>query len=450
MKLRNTVILITASCLWSACGHAQARVDSEAVGVAVVLDSCPLTPQADFDLDKQSVESLGGVFLAGVTGDVVEAGMNALGAALEEASREKGFSAVATTSFSFYQVGVEPDGNAIRFAPRLKSESLCLVIALSSTDDRTDATPVPTEYLTGLNADGLTTWGSKGLPRDPDLYVEAALQLRADGFVVRPGLIWYRRPFANAPKRALPAELHIAFSTPAAPTAENGAAFGLARIRLPPMAPGAPWKYAQLRPYVSPVVPLRPTTGSPDKFKTDFVDAITAVKANRDEITGLERALARERKAPKPEQAKVDELEDKLRDVKAKTAALEEKRAAVMGAPVYAGSTNVQARFTVVRNANQFGLAVAKSLQTRSKALGEAVTQRLTPETHADAWNASDTNYVTTMSTVETAQRALDTANAKGDPDEIFAAQLTLRNAKASANAAAAASDRPLPYPNLL
>lgn len=459
-------LVLVFSCVWTANCYGQARKDTEVVGIAAVLDECPLTARSEFDADEPvrpvEMAPIVATFLAGVAGDLAAAGVNALGAALEEASREKGFSAVASTSFAFYQVAIESDdiGKSVKFSPRLKRRhSLCLVSALTMAPASSEK---PSSWASEISANhlraaGLQVLDGNGFPLDPDFYIEMVLQLRDDGFVVRPGLVWYRRPFANAPKRPLPAELHVAFSVPASPSAEANATFGLARIRLPAIAPGEIWKAPMLRSYTSLVMPVRPSTGSPDATKADFTSVIADAKANREEIATLERLLARARRAvsaqgaTKDDQSKVESLEDRLIEAKGKASRINQKETNVIDRGVVpTGSTNVQARFTVVRDANQFGLAVARSLQGRSKALGETVTAQLLPETRAGAWTAADTNYVTTMSTVEAAQRTLDDAMRKGDAEAIFAAQLALKNAKAAANAAAAASDRVLPFPNLL
>ncbi len=68
------------------------------------------------------------------------------------------------------------------------------------------------------------------------------------------------------------------------------------------------------------------------------------------------------------------------------------------------------------------------------------------------AWTEADTAYVSAMGVVATRQATHDAALAAAEPDAaaIATAAAELRNAKALANAAAVAADRPLPYPDLI
>ena len=82
----------------------------------------------------QRPESVGvilGTALAGLAGDAVTAAGDALGSALESASRERTFSASASTIFDFYQIeNADADRHLdVRVEPRLKpAGSLCLIM----------------------------------------------------------------------------------------------------------------------------------------------------------------------------------------------------------------------------------------------------------------------------------------------------------------------------------
>lgn len=444
--------------------YAQTRSDTEFVATAVVMSACPLASANSLERDKDRPEALSAAaaaFLAGIAGDAVTAGINALGAALEEASREKGFSAVGDTSFNYYKLELQlGKKEPFVLAPRLaQGSSLCLVLSHTNPATKPTSGRPSAQDLTNksMQPDAAAKWPSPGLPENPDLYVELALQSRIDGFVVRPALVWYRNALPGAPKKAAPLELHVAFSTPASPSGEAAANFALARIRLPMIKPGELWLPESLANRTSAVLPARPTAGSPDFYKSRYAGLYTSLETSRTDLANLERSLARARAAAsakdatKDQKKKVDELDDQLRAVRDENTRLEAEWEGLANvATPTLGSTNVLVRFTVVRNANQFGLAIAKSLQGRSKALGEAVTSELTPATRASKWTSQDTNYVVAMSAVATAQRALDTAIASGDQDAIFSARIALKNAQATANAAAAASDRTLPFAGIL
>ncbi len=464
----HTALPLATLFLASQC-FAQARTDTEFVGASVVLKECPITQAAkvlgdsELGASESALAIAGGTFLAGLAGDLVTAGLNSLGAALEEASREKGFSVVASTSFPYYAIDSQMVGrdHHVTVATKLKDAvSLCLVLSYAgSAPERNRSRAAKADKA--LSADELSrgskAWKDNRMPAAPSFYLEAMLQKRADGFVVRPTFLWYANALPGAPNKALPAEIHVAFATPSAPSGEAAATFALTRIRLPTIAPGTVMRADELLRSTSPVLPARPTSGSPDAVKSAYSTALSDLASNGREIESLERLLARARsaaadpEATKEDKAKVHTLEDQLLAAKDKTAMLRHIRmqATTVTPPLEVGSTNVSVRFTVVRSANQFGLAIAKSLQARGKTLGEAVTTHLTPQAPSPVWTSQDTTYIAAMNAVLSAQRSLDTAIAAGDADAIFNAQIALRNAKAAANGAAAGSNRPVPYPGL-
>jgi len=447
---------------------ADTRVDTEFVSAVAVLETCPVTLASDVKGEgtARSGESLGligGTLVAGLAGDLVTAGLNALGSALEEASREKGFSAIGNSSFDFYAVQKEAvyTVEEITVKPDLAPDLFkCLVISYAAKPafgaaDPTVAAELKSQSLGPKSSDA---WANAGLPQNPDVYVEAMLQPRRDGFVVRPAFVWYRHPFPKAPKKESPAELHTSFSIPSGPTGETAALFALARMRLPKVAPGAMVRAPALKAYASGVLPHRPTDGSPERTRAAFALALTNLETNLEEVRKATRAVDRaETAAAAPgataeTKAKVQPLKDFLEDAITKTKPLQDRWDAMSAgpSPIYNGSTNVGARFTVVRDANKFGMAIAAALKGRAAATGQAITTELTPAAPKPAWSAVDTGYVTAMTAVALAQRALDTALAGTDADAIFAAEIALKNAKANANAAAAASDRALPFPGII
>jgi hypothetical protein len=112
------------------------------------------------------------------------------------------------------------------------------------------------------------------------------------------------------------------------------------------------------------------------------------------------------------------------------------------------GITTAVVRFSAIRDANKFGLAVATALKGKAAAAGTALTTHLT-EAPPPAWTAADTAFVLAMSNVATAERAFNVAQKVGGNAAIIEKGLALRNAKAEANQAAAAAKKPLPYPDL-
>lgn len=449
---RGFVVMAVAAIGLAAPAQAQifSRQDLGTVA-SVGYGDCPSLPAPIAADEDKAFTELGlplATFAAQVAGDATAAAANALGAALQEAARARTFAATGQTSFEFYQVkleGVDP-----RLAPAFGLGGHCLVIQV----------PSPTR------ADGTA------------LYIEAQLEGRPDGFLVRPLVVRYDEPLDGAPdSRALPAELHLTFATPGARTADTeiGAVFAVARIPLPAMAPNRrvsgrandsrrsgpapiPADPETWAGYASVVMSPRPTTGTPNDFLTALTTAETQRVAQAQVVVGLDRALTAARRAPTPmtpeAQLAIDQAQLALSDGRTVLAATEARVATLAGLRGgLFGSTNVQARFVLVRNENGFLKAIGKSLQDRAATLGTGVTGALTPdapEGPGDAWTAFDTTYVTAMNDVMAKEAALATAVAGVDPGAILTAQINLINAKAVANAAAAASGRTLPYPGIV
>lgn len=444
--------------------NAQGRKDVEFPAAVVVEDACLMsgaaTAKEGTDVVGESGGSLVRGFVAGLTGDLVTAGINALGAALEEASREKGFSANGASSFNFYTVRVQKDlgVDAVTVKPSFRSnQSKCVVLSYGApaaevTEKERDLEAVDPMYV-ALKEKLIAT----NLPPDPDIYIEAELQRRADGFIVRPTFVWYRRALPRAPKKQAPTEIHFTFSTPTKPGAEAQAVFALARIRLPPLSPGQKLVAADLKGFASEVVPNRPVDGSVEATRLSFVSAQTAYATNvsdkRKAIRSLSSAkiLASQKNATAEQKSKIEALESQIEELKESQKDIKTRwDAAKKIVGVNTGSTNVAVRFVVVRDANQFGLAVASALKSRAKSAGDAVATELGPKTPEPAWSDAHSEYVTTMTAVEGAERALSAAKNGGDEDAIFNAEVELKKAKATANAAAVKAKLPIPFNTIL
>jgi hypothetical protein len=184
----------------------------------------------------------------------------------------------------------------------------------------------------------------------------------------------------------------------------------------------------------------------------------TELAANSAELRALERQVPRARalaeaRGAKPEAiAAYHVLLDRQAEAQRLTPLLTARRSSLrtQASTAVLGSTNVQVRIAFVRSQNRFLAAIATALKGQAGAVGTAVTNALTPQTNADAWNAADTAYVQAMTTVEQRQAEFDLALATGDAAGIRTANAALRNAKAAANQAAAASDRSIPFPELV
>jgi len=448
-------------------------------------------------------------FGAQVLGDLVSAGAGILAGALEEASRERAIVYSGRSSFEFYQfarevapasaAGPSPSDSASESQaaagtpePQQQTETArlaeprslvavspstggqCLIISVpdrvvmaSAARERATLLPLTeaqkTDLIAGqLNDGGSSEWAALGLPPQPALYMEAELQARPDGFRIRPVLLWRQASLPGTRRQALPMELHVTFAVPALATdqAPIGTPFAVARMPLPALTPGENpiMGAATLRPYASEVMPMRPFIGSPATALAALTAAEKAVIDNQEAIDLARRTEQRARPlaaAAGSTPAAVAALhlaEDQLADAQAARAGLVARATALAGEAVDArtGSTNVQARIVLIQDQNRFGMALAKAIRDRGPAVGAAITADLAPQTRAQAWTAADTNYVTSISTVQSKADALARAVAAGDANLVLAARLELQNAQAAANAAAAASDRPLPFPNVI
>ncbi|MEH3100606.1 hypothetical protein [Sphingomonas adhaesiva] len=111
------------------------------------------------------------------------------------------------------------------------------------------------------------------------------------------------------------------------------------------------------------------------------------------------------------------------------------------------GATAADVRLVLVKNENQFGMAIAKALKDRTAAVGNAFTNYLTADKPPE-WTEADGQYFTAVADLQTAEKTLADARAAGDGPTIEAARTALLNARIALNVKAVAVKRPPPYPN--
>lgn len=469
---RAALLLIASSALPGPSLAQVNRAEAVSHSALIVEHGCLITP----DPTKQpvagaSVGVIVGTLLAGVAGDLVGSGLNALGSAIESASQEKGFVAEGRSSFDFYAIVSSPNDADVawRLSPDITDANStfarCLVLAQDGGSNSPALSPETLrKAFPSLNSANALKASKRlaeaGISRVPAVYLEAELHRELDGMTVRPVLLRYGEALPGAPAKESRAELVVTLATPGGANASDlGELFALSRIPLPNVSPGTKrsdpriWERKDLAGYRGLVVPLRPTTGSPDNILKARNSLEAALDAKRAEVAQLVqlRALAKRKLDQNTNPAARTELKNAYDDSDAAVKRAEEQARALEGKKegwrsTAAGSTNIKARFIVIRDANAFGLAIAKALKGQSEALGKAVASELTPSEPKAAWTGDDTAYVAAQADVRAAQRALDDAIAKGETSLIPGLQDALLKAQARANQAAVAADRPLPY----
>lgn len=461
------------------------RAETVSRAALLVERGCLITPP-ETKAQREAAPSRGvgmivGTMLAGVAGDLVASGLNAAGSALEKASQEKAFVAEGTASFNFYVVrdtektprtwGIAPDfviESAIQPPAGQEREvsARCLIIAREATGETAPDLSVAElqkqfSRLDPARAKALADrLEAIGFRRAPGLYLEAELKSALDGMWVQPVLLRYGEPLPGAPATTeTTAELDVSFAVPGGPDAADiGTLFSLSRIRLPKIAPPAKnasarvWSRGDLETYGGVIVPLRPTTGTTDDIAKSRNAVEAAIDTQNKQVRQLEEAARlAQRAADRATPAEKQKLEDARDDANLAVSNGQGIVQALQGqqlnwGTVPAGSTNVKARFLVIRDANEFGLALAKALKSQAEATGKAVTKELAPEEKKPAWTDKDTAYLDAQASVRAAQRALDDAVAKGEGEKLPGLQDAVLKAKALANEAAIAADQPLPY----
>lgn len=395
--------------------------------------------------------------LAGLAGDLLGAGVTALGDALERASREHAFSAEGLARFNYYRIDLAaPLGVALE--PTFGAANGCLALSVQTPGAQV-----------GLEDGKAGDRKNVGLDPRPQVYLEARLIALRDGFYVQPAYLAYLAPMSGAPKKASATELHFSFSTPAAVTENSGrgAIFALAQIRLPRLTPGPQTILdAEQLMHLGSAALAHRGKETIEAQRSSIAQVFEAVPAAIDAVESAKHALARAEKRLKALPANADAatrkdaidtvelaregVEDRelnLAEAREKKGTLEEN----LGGSLAGGITTAVVRFTVIRDANKFGMAIATALKGKAATAGTALTTHLTAAAPAapPAWTEADTALVLAMSNAATAERALATAQAAGDAAAIFEKEIALRNAKAQANQAAAAAKKPLPFPEL-
>lgn len=486
---RSSTLLsaVLIASLLPVAAHAQSRPEKASRAIVTVERGCLVTPELDQQQRDAQPSRLGpilGALVAGVAGNLVTSGLNAAGNAIEAASQEKAFVAEGVGSFTAYRIdnggdptkrwsavpdlevevlasgaaGAVPDGTEGVTAAR------CLVLVSTASTKKTggsgstlSAADIKSAFAaTGLDdtraSNAEARLRSLGIQELPDLYIEAELLAAADGFIVQPVLIRYATPISGAPKSAAATEFHASFALPGAPdTSDVGTIFALARISLPKMTPGEGTVFtrSQLTPYASAVVPLRSTAGLTESTLAARNALVASIETNKVVQNQLKEALRLAQRAldQNRDRSKQVELTNARDDAQLALAEATREGAALVqrakAEPVSTGSTNVKARFLVIRKPNEFGLAIAKALKSQADTTGAAVTERLKPQPE---WTSQDTAYVDAEAAVRAAERAVDEAIAGGKTSDVPGLQDALTKAKAKANEAAVAAGRQLPY----
>lgn len=487
MRLLLTGTLLAGSCPGAPAFAQSTRPEAVTRAMLSVERGCAITPAptaAERDTQPARFGPILGTFIAGIAGNLVTSGINAIGNALEAAGQEKAFVAEGISSFTAYRVdnggSTEKRWTAI---PDLDGEVLadgapgqvpddatgvtaarCLVLMVpangKSPGPALDAVIIKGAFAgAGISdaqaSNAATRLKALGLTELPALYVEAELIGAADGMVVQPVLIRYASSLPGAPKGTAGTELHLSFAVPGAPDATDiGTIYALARIPLPKMAPG-PSKDAKqvavlnrqsLTSYASVVMPFRATTGVVDATLTARNGVVASIQTNKASQAQLKEAMRIAERALK-DGGNTVALRNARDDAKlAYEAAVKEGAELTKHAkadPFFGGSTNVKARFVVIRDANQFLLAVAKALKSQAEATGTAITDKFKPQ---PKWTSDDTAFVEARSGVSAAEHALNDAIAAGKTTEVPGLQDALTLAKAKANEAAVTSGREPPY----
>jgi hypothetical protein len=449
----STIVLSSALCVWSNPSASQVRSESTQQAKVAWLKQC--ISATDHRVAGEG-ESNFKAALAGLAGDLLGAGVSALGDAIERASREHAFSAEGLTRFNYYRIDLNtPSGVALK--PAFGAAEGCLALSLEIPDAKV-----------GLDDGNETARENVGLDRRPQLYVEARLIPLREGVYVQPAYVAYLAPIPGAPDKSTSIELHYSFSTPAAGT-ENGGrgvVFALAQIKLPRLRPGVGTKLGaeQLMSFGSAALAHRGREAI-EAQRNSIAQVFDAVPAAIASVDAAKRALARaerrlqnlpadvDAKARRDAEDAVVLARDLLEDGERELATAREEKEMLeesLSGPLTGGITTAAVRFSAIRDANKFGLAVATALRGRASEFGTALSTNLTAATESPppTWTTEDTALVLAMSNAA-AERALATAKVNGDADEIFQKELELRNSKAQANQAAAAAKKPLPFPGL-
>lgn len=442
--------------------------------------------------------------LGGILGDVAGAGLNALATALENASQARAIGAEGRANFEFYMLDASNPGVAVS---RMGTDFQCLTIEvpgahLSDSDGIANWPPAGYDVngteIRARTRDGALTrrqiaelQTSFALSGPPALRVEAEIVPMRDGFVLRPVYINYASRLPGAPaSKALPAELHVSLATPS--SVKDGAAsrsvFGIARIALPKLKPGDTWWAEQIGTQ-SDLLPFRPDEGATAGLKLALASAESRRKGQED-LAAAEVQMAHaigvrydgrtisgcveincpsylsaygnfraaklsqlvewsRRPGSKLPAERLKALDEAEKAYASTILAIDQSmsRLRALGAleRPKAGSTTIEARVVLTRNANQFGLAVARAFKKQEAPLAAAVSGLVTRDD--PAWTQAKSDFRLAMQSVTHKESALARARSGDDQKAIEDAEKALLEAKLDANLKAAAIDEPIPYP---
>ncbi|MCA6298324.1 MAG: hypothetical protein IM624_03895 [Phenylobacterium sp.] len=456
--------------------HAQ-RAESIIQTSVAVRDSCAFTKYPTAATEEALVESILGGLFANVGGDLAGSAIESAAQAIAAASREQAFIAEGTASYAFFKLKDPTDERLTQPEQKEKCVTIWRSGTGASADGRTGFSafaflnggdykdPTYKRYLLADDEGSANLLSELGITGSIDLYVEIWIVPAADGMIVAPTMVWYPAALPGAPRRtASAAELQVQFATPASGpnTTDLGSSFAIARIALPKLAPGAKFVGPDLASFRSPVVPARTPQGS----AADRATALNAAEAAYVTARATERASLRARDAAKRKadraraadqkvpgnRTALEQAEDALQAANEKLADDQEATTLAMkrrsrGNLVALGSTNLRARFAVIRDENKFGMAIAKALTARKDDLDTKLSAALAPK---DDWSPSLTALLEAESEVNSKQRLYDAAIAEGRLSDAPALADQLRIAKAKANEKAIAAGRSIPHPGLL
>lgn len=446
------VKLLSGSLLLASSTLAQAQVASRAEQIAparvIVRSICP-SEEGGVRGQPESLASVAISLASGIGADLFKAGLESVAAALEEASREKAIGGQGYSYFPFYNLTATPDQRVTLAAALGTGQAGCIVLSLDGTRGAAVSTPAS---LPKSTADFIST----NLPQ-PAAYVEAELVKNGDSFVVRPLVVWYAETLRGLPRSRTAVELHASFFVPAGAEASSGA-FAIARIPLPAMQPGEVMGPSALAHYQSPALQLRPLAGYVETQKALIEGLVATIKTERqtieDERVNRDHAkqdLARTKAPDKAAKEKPIIIQRRIEAAERRKARAEETLAKLLpDSNAAIGTTSVLARLAFIRQPNRFGMAFAQALKARTPAMATSVETALKETLDPPAWTAAQTTYVQALGSVRTAQETYDRAMASTDLTQQTTTLVALDNAKAAANAAAAAAGKPLPYPDLL
>ena len=460
---------IGVAAILATCGAASAAaqpVERIRTGFAAVRSSCPvaISPVNPDGTPATRGESIFGTLGAGFVADLAGEAIGAVAGAIKRASEARAYNLVGTTSFDYFALshsGLAQDDAVLQpadrclvlYAPSAQAAPPGVWAAGSNVREQLD---VSHDVTLGEMTPGVTD-------RLPAVYVEALLRHTPDGVRIQPVFFWYREALRGAPTKLSDAELMIEMATPAnSDDSPLGETFAFVRIPLPRVAPGTMLRDTALQPHTTIVVPHRPRDGAAEQRLAAVQSLEAATVTRRAEVRAATNALRDARRqlevqrnaetieAEASAQVALADAETSLNDA---TRARDRERdkygdatPTARATPIALGATNLDFRLVVVREANQFGLAIAAALGEQRDAVEAAVEAGLADEPD---WVAGDTANLQAMIDVAAKRRELDAAIAAGDATASRRLRDELLILQARANEAAVTVGRAIPYPGL-